>query len=283
MKILFRIALLLLSLTLLTACGAFAPADADADIQDVLLPGTAPESDTSDTAGPPDDTTKEEKMTMKIACLGDSITNLGGPKTYVDFLGDENLTFVTQNVGLSGSALAIPKNPGANPALSERYVQIDDDVDVILVFGGSNDFGHTDFPVTLGEVDSDSTDRKDFCGALRYLITTLRAEHPDALVVYATPMKRNDARWYASIGHKGEVSETNRFGYTLEDYRNAGVAICEKLDCPVIDMYNHPVLNPHIPESDEAYYRDGLHLNDAGAELLASHFTAALKALLSAH
>ncbi len=225
--------------------------------------------------------TKEEITTMKIACLGDSITNLGvGIKTYVDFLGDDSLKLITQNVGLSGSAIAIPEGEGANPALSERYVMIDADVDIILIFGGSNDYGHSQFPAPLGDVDSSSTDRGDFCGALRYLITTLRSEHPNALVVYATPMRRNDERWFASIGHNEKATGVNRYGYTLEDYRNAGVAICEKLDCPVIDLYNHPDLNPQIPDNDMKYYRDGLHLNDDGAALLASHFTKELKTLL---
>lgn len=279
MKILFRVLLILLSLALFVSCTENTPEDG---ITEVIL-GTGETEETADTENSSDDTIKEEPMTMKIACLGDSITNLGGgAKTYVDFLGDDMLTLVTQNVGLSGSALGIPKRGGANPALSERYVQIDSDAEVILVFGGSNDYGHTDYPVTLGEVDSDSTDRATFCGALRYLITTLRAEHPDAFIVYATPMKRNDARWFASIGHKAEATGVNRFGYTLEDYASAGIAICEKLDCPVIDMYNHPELNPTIPEKDEAYYRDGLHLNDEGAKLLAAHFTAELKALLNA-
>lgn len=240
---------------------------------------TPPQNDTSSEAA--SEQTKEEFITMKIACLGDSITNLGeGINTYVNFLGDDTLKLIPQNVGLSGSALAIPEGVGANPALSERYVSISSDADIILIFGGSNDYGHSEFPAKLGNVESDSTDRNDFCGALRYLITTLRKEHPNALIVYATPMRRNDERWYASIGLDRPATGVNRYGFRLEDYRNAGVAVCEKLGCPVIDLFNHPYLNPEIPENDAKYYRDGLHLNDDGAKLLAAHFTKELKALL---
>lgn len=212
---------------------------------------------------------------MKIACLGDSITNYGGDAlTYVNFLGKESFPLEGQNVGLSGSALGIPKGVGANPALSERYVQIEKDADIILVYGGSNDWGQTQFPCELGVVESTDTDRSTFCGALRFLLTTLRKEYPKALVVFATPMHRNDFVWYPKIGKKTEdVFEFNRFGYSLLDYRAAAMKICEKYDCPVMDTYLHPILNPWNMDSCNKYYRDGVHLNDEGAALLGAWFT----------
>ncbi|MCQ2424285.1 MAG: SGNH/GDSL hydrolase family protein [Clostridia bacterium] len=211
----------------------------------------------------------------KIACLGDSLTNLGeGEKTYVDYLGSETFPLDAQNVGLSGSALGIPAKDGANPALSQRYTKIRDDSDIILIFGGSNDYGHTDFPVTLGDPAAmDDTDRATFSGALRFLITTLREEHPDALIIYVTPPHRNDAVWYKTIGLDREATGINEFGFTLEDYRNAGIAICEAMNCPYIDLYTVPELNPLDEELLKAYYRDGLHLNKTGFEFLAGIIT----------
>ena len=211
---------------------------------------------------------------MKIACLGDSITNLGeGINTYVNFLGSEAFPLVGQNVGLSGSALGVPGKPGANPALSERYVQIEGDADIILVFGGSNDYGPTDFPVPLGDPAGGDTDRSTFSGALRYLIKTLREDYPNALLIYATPMIRNDAVWYKSISLDREVTERNAFGCSLNDYREAGIAVCKAQNCPYLDTYTVPELNPLDEANRVARFRDGVHLNDAGAAFLASWFT----------
>ena len=211
---------------------------------------------------------------MKIACLGDSITNLGeGITTYASLLGSETFPLDAQNVGLSGSALGVPSKPGANQALSERYVQIGKDADIILIFGGSNDYGHTDFPVPLGDPAGADTDRATFSGALRYLIKTLREDYPNALLIYATPMIRNDAVWYKSISLDREVTEKNVFGCSLCDYREAGIAVCKAMNCPYLDTYAVPELNPLAEENRLARFRDGVHLNDAGAAFLASWFT----------
>ena len=217
----------------------------------------------------------------KIACLGDSLTNLGeGEKTYVDYLGSETFPLDAQNVGLSGSALGIPAGDGANPALSQRYTKIRKDSDIILIFGGSNDYGHTDFPVTLGDPAAmDDTDRATFSGALRFLIKTLREEHPDALIVYVTPPHRNDAVWYQKIGLDREATGINKFGYTLENYRDAGIAICQATNCPYIDLYTVPELNPLDEALLKAYYRDGLHLTRDGFQFLADLLTTKLELL----
>ena len=220
-----------------------------------------------------------EPVLRKIACLGDSLTNLGeGEKTYVDFLGSETFPLIAQNVGLSGSALGIPAKDGANPALSQRYTKIAKDSDIILIFGGSNDYGHTDFPVTLGDPAAmDDTDRATFAGALRFLIKTLREEHPNALIVYVTPPRRNDAVWYKAIGLDREATGINEFGYTLKDYRDAGIAICDATNCPYIDLYTVPELNPLDETLLKANFRDGLHLSKTGFQFLANLLTTNLE------
>lgn len=210
---------------------------------------------------------------LKISCLGDSLTNLDNhSKTYVSFLGSEEFPLVAQNVGLSGSAVGVVT--GGNPAFAKRYTEINSDAEIILIFGGSNDFGHTMNPVTLGDPEGTDTDKKSFCGALRFLFETLREEHPEALIVYATPMKRNDPVFYKSVGiDPAKFTGVNKYGYTLEQYRDAGVLICEKYGIPCIDTYNHPVLNPLVEEALNSYFRDGLHTNDTGASILGAYFT----------
>ncbi|MBQ3791974.1 MAG: SGNH/GDSL hydrolase family protein, partial [Clostridia bacterium] len=269
---------LILLLSLLSGAGRVPDATLGTTEPATTAPGettdtTEPETTPLDTTEPettePETTEPEEKTPLSakiVACLGDSITNLGrGIKTYVNYLGSETLPLTAQNVGLSGSALGVPKN-GGNPALCQRYNQIRKDADIILLFGGSNDYGHSEYPVELGEVSSEDEDKKTFCGALRFLIRVLREEWPDALIVYVTPLVRNDRVWYPTIGKDpDEATGVNRFGYTLKDYRDAGIEICEKAGVPVIDAFSHPVLNPYDEESLKTYFRDGLHLNEKGA------------------
>lgn len=259
-------ALLLAAPVVLDACGAAAEEPAAAS-------ETADAAKIAETA---EETEGETVMkTWKVACLGDSITNLGGDdKTYVDFLGDDTLPVAAQNVGMSGSSLGIPGVDGANPALCQRWREIEKDADVILIFGGSNDYGHSEFPCTLGDPSADTDDRMDFCSALRYLIVTLRQKYPSAAVIYVMPLTRNEEKWYRKLGLPVEdATGVNRFGYTLDDYRKAASEICARYDCPVLDAHGLPELDPYAEETASVYFRDGVHLTDEGARFLAAFLT----------
>lgn len=60
------------------------------------------------------------------------------------------------------------------------------DADVIVVFGGTNDYGHGDAP--LGA--STDTEPDTFYGAVNYLMENLELEYPNAKKIYVTPMHR---------------------------------------------------------------------------------------------
>ncbi len=258
------------------------------DASNLPDPSAKPEeTPTAEATDPVPATTEEtepapvDPVTMKISCLGDSITNLGrGIKTYVDYLGDDVLILETQNVGLSGSSVAKSRSSGANPGFCQRYTEIRRDADIVLVFGGANDFGHTEYPTPLGDPDSDSLDCYDFCGALRYTILKIRERCPEAVIVFVTPLRRNEAKWLASIGKTWDGSLENRYGFTLMDYVNASMKICRSLGVPVINTQDIPELDPSDETLCATYYRDGLHLNTTGAKLLAAYLTEQLKILL---
>ncbi len=214
---------------------------------------------------------------MKIACLGDSITNLGdGRITYADLLGSESFPLTVQNVGRSGSTISKQSEDGS---FLDRYPAIDDDADIILVFGGTNDYGHSENPAPLEDPAGDPRSPHSFRGAFALLMDGLRERYPKALLCYLPPIPRNDVWWSQNKDHPLNVGGRNIYGCTLDQYRETAVSICRERGIPVIDASSLTQLDPADPVLGPKYYWDGLHLNDAGAALLAAFLTEALQAL----
>ena len=93
---------------------------------------------------------------LKINFLGDSITQGVGASCeqtiYHSVLKKEADLAVTRNYGISGTRFALQKGTTTRPkddyvdinSFCERFEQMDDDADVVVVFGGTNDYGHGD-------------------------------------------------------------------------------------------------------------------------------------------
>ena len=92
---------------------------------------------------------------IKINFLGDSITEGHGvscrENIYLNLLASK-YQLIARNYGISGSRIANQLNPG-NPndrmeqCFVKRIADLDPDADAIIVFGGTNDFGHGDAPL----------------------------------------------------------------------------------------------------------------------------------------
>lgn len=163
------------------------------------------------------------------AALGDSITEgtgAGGTSyAYCKVAGDK-IGATVYNHGIAGSCI----NDGYNLALTEpeyddafcnRYVEIPQGVDLITVLGSVNDHRADSKIGTLG-----STDSKTFYGALDILINGLKERHPNARIVFITPFKTAD--WQGK----------NMYGFTMLDFRNAIVAMCNKYGLEVVDLFS---------------------------------------------
>ena len=126
----------------------------------------------------------------KINFLGDSITQGVGASTkencYVEQFAAATGA-VCRNYGISGTRIARRRVPYSNPDFDKdfpsRVPEMDPDADLIVVFGGTNDFGHGDAP--LGEM----RDRTvwTYYGALHVLFTLLLEKYPTAQIVIITP------------------------------------------------------------------------------------------------
>ena len=118
----------------------------------------------------------------KIAFLGDSITEgVGASKPenrFTDVFGRLSGATV-YNHGISGTRIA-PQRDNRGEKWDEDFIlradEIERDADAVVIFGGTNDFGHGDAP--MGELGDKTPDT--FYGALYTLFGKLIARNPQA-------------------------------------------------------------------------------------------------------
>lgn len=146
---------------------------------------------------------------------------------------------------------------------------MDNDADIIIVFGGTNDFGNGDAP--FGEM-SDRTPYT-FYGALHTLYTKLTGKYPGKQIVILTPLHR----WNEN-NKRGEGGKAEDVG-TLKDYVEAIREVAEYYSFPVLDLYAISGIQPAVRIIRERFMPDDLHPNDAGHEILANKISAFLKTL----
>ena len=207
---------------------------------------------------------------LKINFLGDSITEGHG-------CSDEALRFadriaaeygaITRCYGIGGTRLARQKAPSGNPRhdldFPSRVAEMDPDADVVVVFGGTNDFGHGDAPFgTPADRTADT-----FCGALHELYTSLLTKYPRAQFVIITPL------------HRSTENEPNMHGKVLKDYVDEIRAAAEYYSLPVLDLYAGYGVQPAVPMMKETYMPDGLHPNDAGHVILTNKIVKFIESL----
>lgn len=200
----------------------------------------------------------------KINFLGDSITEGAGtssPDRMFTMLIEREYGAICQNYGIGGTRIARQKNATVEKwdrDFISRVPEMDADADIVVVFGGTNDFGHGDAP--LGTM-SDRTPYT-FYGALHCLYTALTEKYPDVPVVILTPLHRLN-----EDSPKGD-NKPEPVG-TLKEYVNIIREVAEYYSFPVLDLYKESGLQPKVPVIQQKYIPDGLHPNDDGNAILA--------------
>lgn len=198
---------------------------------------------------------------VTIACLGDSITEgingatgqadgLTYPQVLKEVLGAEEV----YNLGIGGSTIG----DYWAAAMVNRYMEIPENTDIIIVYGGINDvFSGTDVTIgNLGELEDNT-----FCGDLDTLLEGLRIHYPTSWLVLVTPMNSVTIE---------EVRKLNPEMEPIEDYINAMLSLAEKYNVDVIDLFNHNFLNSYDKGVYDAYV-PGCHPTDAGYRVLGEH------------
>ena len=92
----------------------------------------------------------------KINFLGDSITEghgTSGEACFFTTLIARETGAVCRNYGIGGTRIARQTIPSEKPRhdldFPGRVDEMDPDADIVVVFGGTNDFGHGDAPLGL--------------------------------------------------------------------------------------------------------------------------------------
>lgn len=188
-----------------------------------------------------------------INFLGDSITFGAGTtsqeNTYASILG-RTFHAKVNNYGISGTTLAC----NSVAPFTFRYTAMEQNADMIIVFGGTNDFC---LDVPVGNVGD--TTYTTFYGGLNILMSGLKNKYPNASIIFLTPIKRT---YYIAWNAKNHVNAT------LEDYRNAIITMGQLYGIRVIDLY--PVEELDFTKNVQ-YMPDGLHPSDAGQQRIAEY------------
>ena len=217
-----------------------------------------------------------ELKNIKANFLGDSITEGHGTsdcatKPYHQVIASKYGMAIARNYGIGGTRFAKQTKPSTNQRwdldFCSRFSEMDDDASLVVVFGGTNDFGHGDAPLGCKFDRTPDT----FYGACHYLMSGLINKYPDAKIVFMTPLHR--------ISEDNIVKENGLQGANLETYVNIIKEVAAYYSLPVIDLWSVSGLQPKVGIIKEKYVPDGLHPNDAGHEKMAQVIGAYLKAL----
>ncbi len=211
---------------------------------------------------------KTDFSEMKIACLGDSITaasNLEGEEGYQQYSYPSVLKELlgakeVYNLGIGGSSIG----RYWSDAFVDRYQEIPEDTDIIIVMGGTND-GFCVSDKEFGNLEERAY--RTFCGDLDELMRGLKDSYPEADVFFATPLP--------NVLHDYLMKERDHL-LPQKNFVDVIIMLAEEYGYGVIDLYNSNILDSHDVNVIADYIPDGVHGNHAGYQIMGEHFAAEL-------
>lgn len=116
----------------------------------------------------------------------------------------------------------------------------------------------------------------NFYAAMHYLCVGLIEKFPSKLIVFNTPIKREELD-----------TENSTTGYKLKQFVQAMREVCEYYAIPICDLFKDCCMNPSINEHYHLYFgstlpnggRDKTHPNEVGEKLMGDTVTARLLCL----
>lgn len=218
----------------------------------------------------------------KILSIGDSLTNVENP-TGTAYVGDwqaklANILHIPnrQKLGIAGTALS--KFPASGEGSENSiYAKIqaltaDENVDLITLWGGTNDWHTTAIPLSDFETELPAGTRNDssFYGGALTDIETLITKFPKARIVIIGTTPRS---WDNNT--KNCRTTPNGNGKYLQEYNDALKQIAEYYGLPFIDLMKTSGINimnitnymvaQTDPNDNTTYY---LHFNQLGEEAI---------------
>lgn len=210
---------------------------------------------------------------VKITVIGDSITagsnldesereNGNWPAQLKEILGCKEVV----NLGIGGSTVSrvVDHYP-----MVDRWSDIEQDSDIIIVMGGSNDMLFEN-KWQFGELDYEHRmTQGTFCGDYDEMLSRMKwtyTDHNDInycklLVINPPSTILNDAVYALDTGN---MVHQRSFAEAIN-------AIAPAYGFEVIDMYNNNILNSHDPDVNSQFVYDGIHCNVDGYRIIAEH------------
>lgn len=195
-----------------------------------------------------------------VLCLGDSITYAN---EYLEELQRLSGAKEVVNYGVAGTTIAKRKKLFGN-RYDEDFLQRADtmqqEADLIVVFGGTNDYGHGDVPIGL---ETDTT-LDTFSGNVRILVNKIRQKYKGVPIIFITPTHRiNEDDPHGEFGLKPTAMGT------LNEYVDALIKVLKLENVNILDLYNDSDFS-FDNELFRSYVKvDGLHPNDDGHRAIA--------------
>ena len=220
---------------------------------------------------------------FKVNFLGDSITEGVGVADQENCRFDNRLAAMcqlsaTNNYGISGTRLAHQVHPSEKPrydlCFCGRAFDMDTTADMVVVYGGVNDFIHGDAP--FGQLGD--TTPATYCGGVYFLMKYLREVYGDKPIVFMTPA-RSYLRHEVDDLYPSTHAKKTTPGKALIAYVDVILETAKQFAIPVLDLYRNLGIDPHDPQDFATYTADGLHFNDAGHCVLAQHLKDFIEAL----
>ena len=218
-----------------------------------------------------------ELANKTINFLGDSITEGVGTSAeeniYLNIIKEKYGLKAVNNYGISGTRYAKQKIPSDNPRWDENFPsrvdKMDKNADIVVVFGGVNDFAHGD--ARIGNI-SDRTE-STFYGACHVLYRKLIETFLGKPIIIVTPLHCEYEDCLRGEGHK-----TSDY-YPLSEYVKTIKEVAGIYALPVCDLNAISGIQPKIPKIKEAFVPDGIHPNDEGHKIIAERLGSFLRNL----
>ncbi len=154
---------------------------------------------------------------------------------------------------------------------------IPQDVDLVVVMGGTNDAGQS-AGSPMGDL-SYPFDDTTYMGAVALTLVRIQEWVPNATVVLCSPPSGRGINedWMESdedMNQNQTEPVYNSLGYTTQDYAEASRQVAEYLSIPYIDVFGNTGINQF---NRSEYIRDLVHPTEAGGEAIARVIIGGLK------
>lgn len=211
---------------------------------------------------------------FKVNFLGDSITEGTGVSDVINNCYQNRLAKMcglsaVNTYAIGGTRLAHQIHPSEKPrydlCFCGRAFDMDTTADMVIVYGGVNDYIHGDAP--FGKIGD--TTPATYCGGVYFLMHYLRENYGDRPIVFMTPARcflRKEVDDLIPSKHARKISG----GMPLVDYVDVILETAKQFQIPVLDLYRNLGIDPHDQAMFDTYTIDGLHFNDDGHALIAN-------------